>query len=215
MLAKDAARKQKRKPTHYSNIYVVKDPANPANEGKVMLFKYGVRRSLTNSLLCNLSSKMRKPIDPFDFWQGANFKLKAKNVAGYRNYDSSEFAAQSALLDDDDAMELHLEEAILLAEIVASDQFKDYDALKKRLDYVLGNKALLASKTKSSSKRKKSSAATVELLFHSPKEELDALSSSSGGFNDPDITPSSNDDDDVHFLIFLPNWAEWTVVTST
>ena len=79
-------------------------------------------------------------IDPFDFWQGANFKLKAKNVAGYRNYDSSEFAAPSPLLDDDDAMEALWKKQFSLAEIVAPDQFKTYDELKTRLDYVLGNK---------------------------------------------------------------------------
>jgi len=78
-------------------------------------------------------------IDPFDFWQGANFKLKAKNVAGYRNYDSSEFARQDALLDDDDAMEAIWKKEYSLAELVAADQFKSYDELKKRLDYVLGN----------------------------------------------------------------------------
>ncbi len=80
-------------------------------------------------------------IDPFDFWQGANFKLKAKNVAGYRNYDSSEFAAVSPLLDDDDAMEALWKKQDSLQEFVAADQFKSYDELKKRLEYVLGNKA--------------------------------------------------------------------------
>jgi len=80
-------------------------------------------------------------IDPFDFWQGANFKLKAKNVAGYRNYDSSEFTATSPLLDDDDAMEALWKKENSLEEFVAADQFKSYDELKKRLEYVLGNKA--------------------------------------------------------------------------
>ena len=80
-------------------------------------------------------------IDPFDFWQGANFKLKAKNVAGYRNYDSSEFTATSPLLKDDDALEGLWKKEFSLAELVAADQFKSYDELKKRLEYVLGNKA--------------------------------------------------------------------------
>ena len=81
-------------------------------------------------------------IDPFDFWQGANFKLKAKNVAGYRNYDSSEFAAVSPLLEDsdDDALEALWKKEHSLAELVANDQFKSYDELKTRLSYVLGNK---------------------------------------------------------------------------
>jgi len=80
-------------------------------------------------------------IDPFDFWQGANFKLKAKNVAGYRNYDSSEFTAVTPLLDDDDALEGLWKKENSLQEFIAADQFKSYDELKTRLSYVLGNKA--------------------------------------------------------------------------
>ena len=137
---KEQARKQKRKLTYVANIYVVKDPANPANEGRVFLFKFGKKifDKLTAAMQPEFEDK--EAIDPFDFWQGANFKLKAKNVAGYRNYDSSEFARPDALLDDDDAMEAVWKKEYSLAELVAADQFKDYDALKKRLDYVLGNK---------------------------------------------------------------------------
>jgi hypothetical protein len=80
------------------------------------------------------------PINAFDFWQGANFKLKAKSVAGYRNYDSSEFATPGALLDDDDAMEAIWKKQYSLTEFVAPDQFKTYEELKKRLDSVLGAK---------------------------------------------------------------------------
>jgi hypothetical protein len=137
---KEVARKQKRKLTYVSNIYVVKDPANPDNEGKVFLYKYGKKifDKLTEAMQPEFEDE--SPIDPFDFWQGANFKLKAKNVAGYRNYDSSEFAAQSALLDDDDAMEAIWKKQYSLSELVAPDQFKSYDELKKRLEYVLGTK---------------------------------------------------------------------------
>ena len=137
---KETARKQKRKLTYVSNIYVVKDPANPENEGKVFLYKYG--KKIFDKLTAAMQPEFEdeEAIDPFDFWQGANFKLKAKNVAGYRNYDSSEFAAPSPLLDDDDAMEALWKKQFSLAEIVAPDQFKTYDELKTRLDYVLGNK---------------------------------------------------------------------------
>jgi len=137
---KEIARKQKRKLTYVSNIYVVKDPANPDNEGKVFLYKFG--KKIFDKITAAMQPEFEDetPIDPFDFWQGANFKLKAKNVAGYRNYDSSEFAAQGAMLDDDDAMEAVWKKQYSLAELVAPDQFKSYDELKKRLDYVLGNK---------------------------------------------------------------------------
>ena len=138
---KETARKQKRKLTYVSNIYVVKDPANPENEGRVFLYKYG--KKIFDKLTAAMQPEFEdeEAIDPFDFWQGANFKLKAKNVAGYRNYDSSEFAAQSPLLDDDDAMESLWKKQDSLQEFVAPDQFKSYEDLKKRLGYVLGNKA--------------------------------------------------------------------------
>ena len=102
---KDTARRQKRKLTYISNVYVVKDPANPENEGKVFLYKYG--KKIFDKLMAAMQPEFEdeSPIDPFDLWQGANFKLKAKNVAGYRNYDSSEFAQPSPLNDDDEALE--------------------------------------------------------------------------------------------------------------
>jgi len=137
---KEVARKQKRKLSYYSNVYVVKDPSNPANEGKVFLFRYG--KKIFDKITAAMQPEFEdeEAIDPFDFWQGANFKLKAKNVAGYRNYDSSEFAAVSPLLDDDDALEGLWKKQYSLAEIVAADQFKSYEDLKKRLEYVLGSK---------------------------------------------------------------------------
>ena len=136
---KETARKQKRKLTYVANIYVVKDPANPDNEGRVMLYKFG--KKIFDKLTAAMQPEFEdeEAIDPFDFWQGANFKLKAKNVAGYRNYDSSEFARQDALLDDDDAMEAIWKKEYSLAEFVGADQFKSYEDLKKRLGYVLGN----------------------------------------------------------------------------
>ncbi len=137
---KETARRQKRKLTYVSNIYVVKDPANPENEGQVFLYKYGKKifDKITTAMQPEFEDE--EAIDPFDFWQGANFKLKAKNVAGFRNYDSSEFAAVSPVLQDDDALEALWKKENSLQEFVAADQFKSYDELKKRLEYVLGNK---------------------------------------------------------------------------
>ena len=137
---KEVARKQKRKLTYMSNIYVVKDPANPENEGKVFLFKYGKKIFDKISEAMQPEFEDESPIDPFDFWGGANFKLKAKNVAGYRNYDSSEFAAAGALLDDDEAMEAIWKKQYSLAEFLSPSEFKSYDELKKRLSSVLGTK---------------------------------------------------------------------------
>jgi hypothetical protein len=139
--SKEVARKQKRKLTYISNVYVVKDPANPENEGKVFLFKYG--KKIFDKIMEAMQPEYEDetPINAFDFWQGANFKLKAKSVAGYRNYDSSEFAAVGPLLDDDDALEALWKKQYSLAEFVAAEQFKTYDELKKRLDSVLGAKS--------------------------------------------------------------------------
>jgi len=136
---KETARKQKRKLSYYSNIYVVRDPANPQNEGKVMLYKYG--KKIHDKILAAMQPEFEdeEPINPFDFWAGADFKLKIKKVAGYWNYDSSEFARPGTLGDfSDDELEAIWKKEYSLEEISAPAQFKTYDELKKRLDYVLG-----------------------------------------------------------------------------
>ena len=135
---KEVARKQKRKLAYYSNIYVVKDPKNPENNGKVFLYKYG--KKIFDKIQAAMQPEFQDetPVNVFDLWEGANFKLKIKTVAGYWNYDSSEFAKPDPLLDDDDALEAIWKKQYSLAELVAADQFKSYDELKKRLDYTLG-----------------------------------------------------------------------------
>ena len=138
---KDTVRRQKRKLNFYSNIYVVKDSANPHNEGKVFLYKFG--KKIFDKIMEAMQPEYEDEtaINPFDFWAGANFKLKLKKVAGYWNYDSSEFAASAPLLDDDDALEALWKKQYSLAELVASDQFKSYDQLQNRLQMVLGRKS--------------------------------------------------------------------------
>ena len=137
---KDTVRKQKRKLSYYSNVYVVRDPLHPENEGRVFLFKYG--KKIFDKVLEAMQPEFddETPINPFDFWQGANFKLKIVKKDGYWNYDKSEFDAPSPLLEDDDALEALWKKEYSLAAVVAPDQFKSYDDLKKRLDYVLGHK---------------------------------------------------------------------------
>ena len=137
---KETARKQKRKLSYYSNIYVVKDPSNPQNEGKVFLFKYG--KKIIDKITAAMQPEFEDetPLNPFDFWAGANFKVKIKKVAGYWNYDSSEFDSPAPLLSDDDAMETLWKQEYSLAELVAPSEFKTYEDLTKRLKYVLGQK---------------------------------------------------------------------------
>jgi len=198
---KDAARKQKRKLTYIANIYVVKDPANPENDGKVMLYKFG--KKIFDKITAAMQPEFEdeEAIDPFDFWQGANFKLKAKNVAGYRNYDSSEFAAQSPLLDDDDAMEAIWKKQYSLEEFVAPDQFKTYDELKKRLDYVLGNKG--------TPKFQDEESVQEERQFNDERRGVaPAVTSTPGDFNAEDIVTSSSSDEDDDALSYFQKLAE-------
>ena len=196
---KDAARKQKRKLTYISNIYVVKDPANPENEGKVFMYKYG--KKIFDKITAAMQPEFEdeEAIDPFDFWQGANFKLKAKNVAGYRNYDSSEFARSSALLDDDDAMEAIWKKEYSLAELVAPDQFKTYDELKLRMDYVLGNKGTPRMQDRETLEEEEAfeaeRRAPAPSAPQSVKEELESLSSSK--------TTTDDDDDAMSYFARL------------
>ena len=140
---KETVRKQKRKLSYFSNIYVVKDPVNPHNEGKVFLFKYG--KKIFDKVMAAMQPEFEdeSPINPFDFWQGANFKLKIRKVDGYWNYDKSEFESLAPLLDDDDALEALWKKQYSLTELVSASQFKSYDDLDKRLKNVLGAKGNL------------------------------------------------------------------------
>ena len=134
------ARAQKRKLSYYSNIYVVSDPAHPENEGKVFLYKYG--KKIFDKLVEAMQPAFadETPIDPFNFWKGADFKLKIRKVDGYWNYDKSEFATPHTLGDYDDArLEQIWKEGYSLAEFENPKNFKSYDQLKARLSLVLGN----------------------------------------------------------------------------
>ena len=134
---KDTARKQKRKLSYYSNIYVVKDPKHPENEGKVFLYKYG--KKIHDKILAAMQPEFQdeEPVNVFDFWEGANFKLKIKKVAGYWNYDSSEFDSVSALSADDSELETIWKSEHSLEAFTSRDQFKSYEDLERRLNLVL------------------------------------------------------------------------------
>ena len=190
------ASKQKRKLSYYANIYVVQDKANPQNEGKVFLYRFG--KKIFDKVMEAMQPEYEDetPINPFDFWQGANFKLKLKKVAGYWNYDSSEFAAPSALLDDDDALEAVWKKQYSLTALTAADQFKSYEDLDKRLKMVLGQKR-----------------APVRY-----DEELEDESEGRGSFTpdfkskapevEPDITPTRSSEDEDDALSYFQKLAE-------
>ena len=143
----ETVRKRKRKLSYYSNIYVVKDPANPQNEGKVMLFKYGKKIFEKISSALKPEFEDESPMDAFDLWTGGNFKLKVRMADGYPNYDKSEFEAPSVLESfDDEDLERIWKKCYSLEEFISPDNFKSYDQLKTRLDTVLGNKKVESRK---------------------------------------------------------------------
>lgn len=136
---KNIARIRKRKTTYISNILVIKDEANPQNEGKVFLYKYGTK------IFDKIQEKMKPefkdedPVNPFDFWSGANFRLKIRKIGGYTNYDKSEFDSPSALFGGDDAkIEKIWKQQHGLLPFIDPTNFKSYDELKKRMHDVLG-----------------------------------------------------------------------------
>lgn len=139
---KEQARKQKRRLTYISNIYIVKDPAHPENEGKVFLYKYGKRIFDKINDQMNPEFEDESPVNPFDLWEGANLKMKIRNVEGYRNYDKSEFDGESTLLDDDDKLEQVWGSQYSLQEFVDTKNFKSYEELQARLNRVLGASAV-------------------------------------------------------------------------
>ena len=198
---KETVRKQKRKLSYYANIYVVQDKANPQNEGKVFLYKFG--KKIFDKIMEAMQPEFEDetPINPFDFWTGANFKLKLKKVAGYWNYDSSEFDRPSPLLDDDDALEQVWKQEYSLEAETAPDKFKTYEQLETRLNMVLGKKSpaqrVQETETEYDGYRQEDTSVEDELRRSAAQAQ--------NTFNSPDITPSapapvvsqSEDEDDA------------------
>ena len=145
---KATARVQKRKLSYYSNVYVVSDPAHPENEGRVFLYKFG--KKIFDKLVEAMQPAFadETPLDPFNLWKGADFKVKIRKVDGYWNYDKSEFAAPATLGGFDDAqLEDIWKKGYSLAEFEDPKNFKSFDDLKKRLDLVLGKTSVRPAPT--------------------------------------------------------------------
>ena len=135
---KEIARKQKRRLSYYSNIYVVSDPKNPQNEGKIFLYKYGKKIFDKINDLMNPEFEDETPVNPFDFWEGASFKLKIRKVEGFQNYDKSEFEKPSQLLESEEELENLWKTQYKLNEFTDDSNFKSFDELQERLNTVLG-----------------------------------------------------------------------------
>jgi len=180
---KEIARKQKRRLNYIANVYIVSDPSNPENEGQIKLFKFGKKIFDKITEAMNPEFADETPVNPFDMWEGANFKLKIRNVEGYRNYDKSEFAEKSALLDGDDAkLEALWKQEYSLKEFLDPKHFKPYEVLKARLDKVLGFEGEVAPRTKAED-------VVVENFNDSALNEIDAKIAA-GGDDDLDYFKS-------------------------
>ena len=144
---KEVARAQKRRLHYVANVYVVSDPGNPDNEGKVFLFKFG--KKIFDKIMDVMQPAFQdeQPVNPFDFWEGADFKLKIRNVEGYRNYDKSEFSAPAALSDDESKLEAIYEKQYNLQEFLDPKNYKSYAELKAKLMRVLGQEAEVGAPT--------------------------------------------------------------------
>ena len=195
---KEQVRKQKRKLSYYANVYIVKDPGNPENEGQVKIFRFG--KKIYDKIMDAVNGdelEGREGINPFDFWTGANFKLRAKKVAGYPNYDSSEFQESSVLEGLDDAqLESIWKRQHALQSIVAPDQFKTYEQLKARLDVVLNLKSSAGSNKPAPAQSAEDVVSSKPSFGSSTGVEQDAPKAV---VSEPDTTVSSesNEDDDV------------------
>lgn len=183
------ARIQKRKLNYICNIYVIQDQANPENSGKVFLFKFGKK------LYDKLNDAMHPqfpgdvPMNPFDFWAGADFKLKIRNVDGYRNYDKSEFATSAPMFEDDDRLEAIWKQEHSLQAFLSPSNFKTYEELKTKLDKVLGlnSNGTMAPAAARQAVAQKKQDDEDDLPWHDPKKERAAAAAASTSEDEEDM----------------------------
>ena len=187
---KETARRQKRRLHYVANVLVVSDPGNPSNEGKVMLYKFGKKifEKIMDAMQPDFADE--KPVNPFDMWEGADFKLKIRNVEGYRNYDKSEFTTASALYDGDDSrLEGVYSQLHNLGEFTDPKNYKSYDELKAKLMRVLGEEASAGAPTMKEEVQM-NEPATYEVVPPITKEE---------------VADTSEDDDTMSYFAKLAN----------
>jgi hypothetical protein len=186
------ARDQKRRLSYISNIYVVKDPSNPDNEGKVFLYKYG--KKIWDKIQSAMYPEFEGDVglNPFDLWEGANFRLKIRQVEGYRNYDLSQFDVQSAVLSDDNQLEAIWKSEHSLQKLIDRSNFKTYEELEARLNLVLGSTKQIAAAAEQEE----------EVAAYVPKSKAAAEPQLSTAKEDDLL---STDDDDMSYFENLAN----------
>ena len=183
---KQTVRDRKRRLHYVTNIMVVSDSANPANEGKVFLYQFG--KKIFDKIMDVMQPQFQDedPVNPFDYWEGADFKLKIRQVEGYRNYDKSEFASQTALLNgDDEQLEGVYNRQHSLQEFLDPKTYKSYDELKEKLMRVLGESQPMTT------------AETVSLDTVAPSPSIPSS-------NEPEMK-SEDEDDTLSYFAKLAN----------
>jgi len=190
---KETARKQKRRLHYITNIYVIKDPGNPSNEGKVFLYEFGKKIFDKINDLMHPEFEDEDAVNPFDFWAGANFRLRIRQVEGYRNYDKSDFDTPSALFDDDEQMEKVWQSQYGLAELVDPKNFKSYAELEAKLARVLGHNPNAVPEA--------TQGLEEETPWQPPKQEAKPSEST----DTPSETSFDDDDESLEFFQKLAN----------
>ena len=187
---KEIARKQKRRLHYVANVLVVSDPAHPENEGKVFLYQFG--KKIFDKMMDVMQPQFQdeEPVNPFDLWEGANFKLKIRNVEGYRNYDKSEFDKKSAVSNDETELEEIYGKVYSLKDFTDPAKYKTYDELKAKLERVLGGTA------------PRTTAESITL-----DESMSAPSVGKSKFAPVEATADEGDDDTMSYFSKLANEA--------
>lgn len=199
----EAVKKRSRQTKYYSNVYVIKDNANPENEGKVFLYCYGqtIFKKITDAMKPKFVDET--PIVPFDMWKGADFKIKIVEKGGYPNYDNSEFSATSALLNgDDELLEAIYNKEYSLQEFVSPDQFKSYEQLEAHLHRVLGTSAPRPAPSYAKQEEE------LESLFSSNSDEKDdVMEDLENAYRNSKVMSSVDDDEGDDALKFFEDLA--------
>lgn len=195
---KEIARNQKRRLKYHANILVVKDSANPENEGKVFLYAFGKKIFDKLNDLMNPEFEDETPVNPFDFWEGANFKLKVRQFEGYPNYDKSEFDEPSELFDGDEGkLEEVYNQLHSLEELIKPDQFKSYQELEAKLHSVLGLTGTVSSDAGKTAEDMVDEEMDMSKLG---KEEEEPEKPKAESKKNKEVEVSDDDDDDLEFF---------------
>ena len=180
---KEQARKQKRRTSYYTNVLVIKDPNNPANEGKVKIFKFG--QKIFDKIMTAMKPEFidEEPLNPFDLIEGANFRIKIKMVGGYWNYDASDFEKVSPLSEDEAKLEAVFNAQHDVHDLIASDKFKTYEELAEKLNMVMGEGPTTSERQVERDIQRQEQKSEFDDYFAKP--------------SDKNVSESSTDDDDL------------------